>query len=171
MFCENCGSKLDADAKFCRSCGKPVASNEIVKTSTKTSSLEAKKDKNWLTRLYQGRIGRKNWILGIIFWFAIILIGLFCGVLLLSPDGSSSDLFVWFFFVIDLAFLFLVFSLTIRRLHDLNDTGWKVLLFIIPLVNLITLIWLLGTKGTEGENQYGDQPSSEVGFFNSILGK
>lgn len=36
-----------------------------------------------------------------------------------------------------------MFSITIRRLHDLGHSGWLSLLLLIPLVNLILIIYLL----------------------------
>jgi uncharacterized membrane protein YhaH (DUF805 family) len=46
-------------------------------------------------------------------------------------------------------------GLAIRRLHDLDRTGWWVLLGLIPIIGwIILLIWYC-TKGTAGSNQYG----------------
>ena len=54
------------------------------------------------------------------------------------------------------------FSLLVRRLHDINKTGWWLIVYIIlgsiPIINLIVFgiyICLLSTKGTPGENKYG----------------
>ena len=46
----------------------------------------------------------------------------------------------------------------VKRLHDLNKSGWLWLLALIPLVNLFFGIYLLFGKGTEGANDYGDPP-------------
>ena len=43
----------------------------------------------------------------------------------------------------------------IRRLHDIDMSGWFSLLFLIPLVNLIFGIYALAKKGTEGVNRFG----------------
>ena len=50
------------------------------------------------------------------------------------------------------------FMVGIRRLHDLNRTGWFMLLVFIPIVNLLFAIYLLFFKGTEGYNNYGADP-------------
>ena len=42
----------------------------------------------------------------------------------------------------------------IRRLHDVNTTGWLALLLIIPLVNLFLVLFLLVKRGDEGGNRY-----------------
>ena len=47
----------------------------------------------------------------------------------------------------------------IRRLHDINKSGWWLLLCLIPLIGQIWLIILYATPGDVGENKYG--PSSK----------
>lgn len=48
--------------------------------------------------------------------------------------------------------------LSIRRLHDLNRTGWLALLMIIPVVNVLLSIYLVIFRGTVGYNDYGADP-------------
>src|SRR5690348_5399961 len=52
-------------------------------------------------------------------------------------------------------------SVTVRRLHDTNRSGWFLLLAIIPIVGPIWLLVLLATKGTDGENTYGADPNDK----------
>jgi uncharacterized membrane protein YhaH (DUF805 family) len=46
-------------------------------------------------------------------------------------------------------------AVAIRRLHDLDRTGWWMLLSFIPLVGAIILIIWFCSKGTEGPNRFG----------------
>jgi uncharacterized membrane protein YhaH (DUF805 family) len=49
-------------------------------------------------------------------------------------------------------------AVSIRRLHDLNRTGWWILLALIPLIGwIILLIWYI-SKGTDGPNRFGPDP-------------
>jgi uncharacterized membrane protein YhaH (DUF805 family) len=48
--------------------------------------------------------------------------------------------------------IYIIFS--IRRLHDVNKTGWLMLLIIIPLVNFFFMIYLLVKRGDEGANRF-----------------
>ena len=49
-------------------------------------------------------------------------------------------------------------AIAIRRLHDLDRTGWWILLGFIPLIGwIILLIWYV-TKGTDGPNRFGPDP-------------
>ena len=51
-------------------------------------------------------------------------------------------------------------GLAIRRLHDLDRTGWWVLLWFIPIIGwIILLIWFC-TRGTIGPNRFGPDPTS-----------
>ncbi len=57
-----------------------------------------------------------------------------------------------------------------RRLHDLNKSGWLCLVFLIPLVGTIFSIYVMAAKGTQGENNYGikrptEQTEKVIGSF------
>jgi uncharacterized membrane protein YhaH (DUF805 family) len=45
----------------------------------------------------------------------------------------------------------------VRRLHDVNKSGWWVLLF-FTCIGIIPLIIWEATKGTSGSNEHGDDP-------------
>ena len=45
----------------------------------------------------------------------------------------------------------------VRRLHDVNMSGWWMLIAAIPLVNLILLVPFC-RGGTSGTNRFGDDP-------------
>ena len=49
----------------------------------------------------------------------------------------------------------------IRRLHDLNKSGWWSLIALIPYVNVIFGLYLLFAPGTKGDNRYGADPLTE----------
>ncbi|MGV8986745.1 MAG: DUF805 domain-containing protein [Cypionkella sp.] len=46
----------------------------------------------------------------------------------------------------------------IRRLHDLDKSGWWTLIVLIPLVGWIVLIVWYATKGYPGSNRFGPEP-------------
>lgn len=46
----------------------------------------------------------------------------------------------------------------IRRLHDLNKSGWWVFISFIPIVGPIWLLILLCMAGNPGDNKYGPDP-------------
>jgi uncharacterized membrane protein YhaH (DUF805 family) len=49
-------------------------------------------------------------------------------------------------------------AVAIRRLHDLDRTGWWLFIWFIPIVGwIILLIWFC-TRGTDGPNRFGPDP-------------
>ena len=52
------------------------------------------------------------------------------------------------------------FSVTIRRLHDINKSGWNLLWMLIPLLGAVYIIILNILKGTDGDNKYGAQSNA-----------
>ena len=49
-------------------------------------------------------------------------------------------------------------SLAIRRLHDIDRSGFWYLLYLIPLFGALVLLWWSIQNGTIGSNTYGEQP-------------
>ncbi len=49
-------------------------------------------------------------------------------------------------------------AVAIRRLHDLDRTGWWIFLSLIPLIGWIILIIWYCTRGTIGPNRFGPDP-------------
>jgi uncharacterized membrane protein YhaH (DUF805 family) len=43
----------------------------------------------------------------------------------------------------------------VRRLHDLDKTGWLLVLWVIPMVGLVIVVWVFGRLGTPGQNRSG----------------
>ena len=52
-------------------------------------------------------------------------------------------------------------AVEIRRLHDLDKSGWWILISFIPFVgwigSIILFVWFVG-RGTEGPNRFGEDP-------------
>lgn len=52
-------------------------------------------------------------------------------------------------------------SVTVRRLHDINRSGWWVLIGLIPLVGSIVLLVFACTASTLGANRFGPHPTGK----------
>jgi uncharacterized membrane protein YhaH (DUF805 family) len=48
-------------------------------------------------------------------------------------------------------------AVSIRRLHDIDRSGWWLLLALVPVLGLV-LIWFMATDGNGGSNRYGHNP-------------
>ena len=47
-------------------------------------------------------------------------------------------------------------AVSVRRLHDIDKSGWWLLISLIPLIGAIILIFWFATKSDEGINRFGD---------------
>jgi uncharacterized membrane protein YhaH (DUF805 family) len=61
-------------------------------------------------------------------------------------------------------------AIAIRRLHDLDRTGWWFLLGFIPLIGPIILLIWYATKGTDGPNRFGPDPLAASPFPDQQFG-
>jgi uncharacterized membrane protein YhaH (DUF805 family) len=58
-----------------------------------------------------------------------------------------------------LALLLPGLSVSIRRLHDIDHTGWWVLIGVIPIIGFIVLLVFYLREGDAGQNKYGPPPA------------
>lgn len=114
---------------------------------------------------FNGRLNRKPFLLRSV---AAILIPLllmfamffaFAGGLRPGMEYQHKDL-MWLHVVLHCLLLVLAIvsglSLGIRRCHDLDKTGWWLLLGMIPYINMAWGLYLMCKRGTIGENRYGE---------------
>jgi len=90
------------------------------------------------------------------FWYFVlmnIIVGMIVGVIqqMLSLGTMLSGLYTLAVFLPNL-------GLSVRRLHDVNRSGWWLLLAAIPIVGWIVLIYWDCVEGTPGPNEYGPDP-------------
>mgnify|MGYP000049220113 CR=1 FL=1 len=127
----------------------------------------------------EGRLNRKPFIQYII--FLIIMLLAFIGIItilglasaisiaILSENINDLNLLIQVEIIpivlagivsIILIILFLPLNfLMIRRLHDLNFSGWWIIFPIVfPCGYFIFILYLILAKGTKGLNKYGDDP-------------
>jgi len=78
-----------------------------------------------------------------------------------SPLGFLSGIY-------SLAVILPSLAVGIRRLHDVNKSGWYYLLLLLPIIGWIWLIILLATDGTQGPNKYGADPKNPENELDQI---
>lgn len=108
--------------------------------------------------VFSGRARRKEfWLYMLVFY--IIFFALYIPVL---SDPTSPMVFALGAFA--LALLLPTLGVFVRRLHDVNKSGWWYLISFVPGVGGIILLVICIPEGTQGENQYGPDPKAvEVG--------
>ena len=104
---------------------------------------------------FSGRASRSEYW----FWFLFVLLGDLAAQILDAGisfiQASAASLLVVVFYLVT---LLPSLAVSIRRLHDIDRTGWWLLLFFIPLVGGIVLIVWFCFKGTSGYNRFGPDP-------------
>jgi len=106
---------------------------------------------------WQGRATRKEYWLFYAISSATVLLLLGLVVLVAAGSGDTSGLtglsWVWIIYVCYIGVA--TIALTVRRLHDIDKSGWYQLLFLIPLAGVVSWLVFMCTEGTKGNNQYG----------------
>jgi uncharacterized membrane protein YhaH (DUF805 family) len=98
---------------------------------------------------FKGRASRSEYWLFFLFNFLVILTAM-----LLRDDGS----------IVVLAWLGLAIpnlAVGVRRLHDINMSGWWLLLSLIPFLGSLIMFVFALIPGTEGDNRFGADPTAE----------
>lgn len=106
----------------------------------------------------KGRLNRKSYIYRSLFLSLVLCV--VQGVLTFAANtiGALELLFTVVAFGFSLFGFVSNIMMGVRRLHDLDLSGWWMLLLCVPLINLFFAIYIYFFKGTEGPNQYGDDP-------------
>ena len=105
---------------------------------------------------FQGRSTRKEYWLFFLFWIMGYLVTRSIDVAN-NPElrtGPAGPLFV-------LLTIIPLYSVSIRRLHDIDRTGWWILISFIPLIGNIVLIVFHCKSGTEGINRFGSSQKKD----------
>lgn len=100
-------------------------------------------------------------------WPALFMMIVYIPLYLLMMSGTflagiAGALYVLF----ALAVIIPGIAVTVRRLHDIDKSGWWYLIVLIPFAALLLLYWFC-QPGTVGPNTYGADPKGghDVGVF------
>ncbi|ELY3878664.1 TPA: DUF805 domain-containing protein [Acinetobacter nosocomialis] len=95
---------------------------------------------------FKGRARRRE------FWY----FELFCVLLSLLLSFMNEDLAT-------LAILITLIPnivVNVRRLHDINRSGWWMLIALVPIVGVLLLLFWAAQEGNPSANQYGESPKA-----------
>jgi uncharacterized membrane protein YhaH (DUF805 family) len=92
------------------------------------------------------------------FWWYVLVVVIIAVILnvidsIIHLGGILGGLFT-------LAMLLPNLGVAVRRLHDINRSGWWILIAFVPIVGAILLIYWYAQPGAAGANQYGPDPKS-----------
>lgn len=170
MVCNRCGIENAPLAETCCKCGAVLAPKSAMAGgpagTTAMQSINVGALGWYLTAMkkyavFTGRSPRRE------FWYFFlfnnlilialtILDGLIGTAYGLSPLGVLGGIFAIATFIPAIA-------VSVRRLHDLNLSGWLFLLTLVPLIGSITLLVLCAQDSKRGKNRYSSSPKAEPG--------
>ena len=187
-FCTHCGNELKPEAKFCTRCGLKVnefqENSSGPSQAAATYPRESKKQSRFLHLgdglnqlfnngntdkqailkelffAFSGRLNRKAyWYRAIVLYLTGLVSFIILGAALeISDTNALGYPFIIVAFVVMMCSYVGLWCLCVRRMHDLDKSGWWLLLFCLPLVNIWLSILICFIKGTEGPNRYGEDP-------------
>ena len=124
--------------------------------------------KNYAT--FNGRARRKEYWMFVLFSLIvslgfIALMGTSFYEVMVSgnADSLSGPSLLWYYSYnfYSLAVFIPSLAVLVRRLHDVNKSGWFMLISLLPIIGGIWLLVVLCQNGNEGINQYGQDPKGD----------
>jgi uncharacterized membrane protein YhaH (DUF805 family) len=100
-----------------------------------------------------GRIGRVRYFAYCCAMSCLCLLA--AGVIVLACAGVAMMLLLGLLYLMTVGASLILF---VRRLHDLDRSGWMSLLLLIPLVNVALSLYATFAPGTSGSNRFGQAP-------------
>lgn len=100
---------------------------------------------------FKGRASRAEYWWFFLFMAILVTVATLVDVVLFGEQSLVS-------FVMVFATLLPSAGVAVRRFHDIDKSGWWVLLGLIPLLGLLVLLYFFVQPGTAGENRFGPDP-------------
>lgn len=110
--------------------------------------------------VFSGRSRRKEYWYFVLFNI-IVAIVLSLIDMLLGTFSSASNIGL-LSGIYSLAVLIPTIALTVRRLHDIDRSGWWILINLVPFIGSIVILIFALLEGTPGDNRFGPSPKAVV---------
>lgn len=100
---------------------------------------------------FSGRSRRKEYWLYTLFYVVITFLTFYVDALMGEGEGVLS-LLLWLLLLVPGV------AVIVRRLHDIDRSGWWSLILVIPLIGPIVILVFMCLDGTSGNNRFGPDP-------------
>ena len=112
---------------------------------------------------FSGRASRPEywwWVLSVIL---VMIVAGFLDAFVIAPllgfdagdEAAGQPLSV----IISLAILIPNIAVGVRRLHDIDRTGWWMLISLVPILGFIALLYFFVQPSSDGDNRFGPKPT------------
>ena len=107
---------------------------------------------------FSGRARRKEyWMFTLFSLIASVLLTVLDVMFGTLDTASGWGLLGFLYF---LAVLLPGLAVSVRRLHDIDKSGWWLLLILIPIIGALVLLVFAIMEGTRGDNRFGPDPKT-----------
>ena len=139
MYCPKCGNQIEPGSRFCGGCGSPMETSRIGLMQAIQLGFQ-----NYAN--FSGKSNRSEYwwwtLFVVVIYFALNFLGAIVPLL-----GIVTSLF-------GLVTLLPGLALGARRMHDIDKSGWYLLLWLLPIIGWIWFLILACQRGTEGPNKH-----------------
>lgn len=113
---------------------------------------------------FRGRSSRSQYWYSSLFYFIILIsLGLIAQFLQNIGFLSIGDLFLYIIPLWVFVYIFVFgIPLEVRRLHDLDMSGWNYFWRLFPIFGEIFLLYSYAKRGTVGDNRFGPDPLAPI---------
>jgi len=111
---------------------------------------------------FEGRIDRIQFLIGHLILFAYtIFVPVLLSMVMVNLFGGTGNI-VTSLLIIAATIVSIVanFALIVKRLHDINLSGWWSLVVLIPYIGIIAVILIYFIPGTPTQNRFGPVPGN-----------
>ncbi|MDQ0318746.1 uncharacterized membrane protein YhaH (DUF805 family) [Pararhizobium capsulatum DSM 1112] len=126
------------------------------------AAAASEKSMQWLFFSPSGRISRQPYILGWLFWLVILS---FAMARILANENNQGALMIWLVLsvIVGVAATASTFLITIKRLHDIGQSGMLALFIFLPVVSPLMFLALCFWPGQAEANEYGARTNEPSG--------
>jgi uncharacterized membrane protein YhaH (DUF805 family) len=108
---------------------------------------------------FEGRIGRKTWWLTTLALIGVMVLVQVVAVGLGFVSETLAMIAMVVALVVMLGVLWATLAIQAKRWHDVDKSGWWILINLVPVVGGLYALVMLGfVQGTVGRNQFGEDP-------------
>jgi uncharacterized membrane protein YhaH (DUF805 family) len=163
MKCTGCGSDNPENAQFCGGCGVSLSASTPTAVGIDAAELPMVDFGTAVKLGFQRYVDFSDRSTRAEYWWwglftVVASFALFIADTLTGNSSTLSGLGGLLDMLFTLATIIPSLALGARRLHDINRTGWWLLLLFVPVIGWIVLIVWAIERGDKGTNKYGPDP-------------
>lgn len=110
---------------------------------------------------FSGRARRMEFWMFVIFNFAVSIVASIVDAII-GTSTAIGGVTGMFTLIAGLALFIPGLAVDIRRLHDLDKSGWWLLIVLIPIIGALVLLVFFFLEGTKGDNRFGADPKAQA---------